>query len=218
MKTTLLALLLLTSCASHSLADCNPTWLGGSWYVGDADSAVVVEQGYNLTSTMGYDYHQGRLYGHCHLCFEVADVRASDAYMIQGAPAGVPIPIHVELRTGVSSDHRCGGFSDCPGMEVVGERLSIYSSESGDSVDCRCLIGQQSVGIDLVVTPDQEFVVGYYLEMSRGPTPFYEFAEEATVHFSGIPAGAQLVSCHGVNDAAVPTKPTSWGQLKASYR
>src|SRR5690348_3758282 len=107
MKAQVLALLLLISCASRSSASCNPTWLQGSWYAGDADSVDVVTyfMGSLLHATMGYDYRQGRFFGHCKACQTFADIRASDAYTIQGAPAGAPIPIHVELRTGVPSSH-----------------------------------------------------------------------------------------------------------------
>jgi hypothetical protein len=225
-------LILLSALPAHDVhaAACSTTIMAGVSFDADADSALVDGSpgypypGYGLTM-MGYDYHQGRFFGYCSGCYGLANIEGSDTYQIQGPPAGVPIHIHVELQVNLGA----GEFKDCSygGMEHFGLAFGIHTSQTmhtpdyGDSADycvCECSFGgTKSVGLDLTVLPDEAFVLSYSLEYDHGPSPGGGKVE-ATVHFSGVPAGAQLVSCHGVNDAAVATKPSTWGRVKAAYR
>jgi len=204
----------------RAFAACDPTTLVGVTFETDADSMVFHDVIRDRYSTMGYDYRAGRFFGHCVSCFLVGRIRGSDTYRIQGTPAGVPIPVHVEFRvvlnggTGaLCSDYHCQNFSFAKG--------SLYSSQGSDSAEaCACSGGATaSCGLALQVMPDEDFTIGYGFESGTGTDGFANGAvAEATVHFSGVPLGAELVSCHGVNDAAVTTLPSTWGRLKAAYR
>jgi len=152
MKLSLLAFVLLSSALpayeAHAAA-CGSTIIAGVAHDADADSAVIPPRpGYYGTSIMGYDYHQGRFFGHCLLdCFIQADIQGSDDYRIQGAAAGVPIHIHVEFRANLGA----GVYRDCSdycGMEDFGLAIAIHcsqtihSDEHGDSaIYCFCWAG-----------------------------------------------------------------------------
>src|SRR5262249_35842224 len=74
--------------------------------------------------------------------------------------------------------------------------------------------GTKSVGLDLTVLPDEDFVLRYTLAEEHAPG-VGNGGVEATVHFSGVPSSAQLVSCHGANDVAVATQRTTCGLVTA---
>jgi hypothetical protein len=228
MKLSLLSLMILFSALpihSAHAATCDPTLMGEGSFYGDADSAAISSpSSLNYgTSIMGYDYHQGRFFGHCTSCFDNTNIQGSDTYRIQGGIAGVPIHIHVEFL----AVWGWGSFYDCShcGMETYGLSVGLRSSQtihsgaqnvSAEYCDCGGG-GTKSLGLDLTVLPDEDFVLTYNFYSGHAPSPEGGHAE-ATVHFSGIPADAQLVSCHGVNDGVVATMPSTWGRLKAAYR
>jgi hypothetical protein len=204
------------------MAACDPTTISGATYYTDADSALVQDPyRYFAKSTQGYDFHLGRLFGHCTACFEVANVRGSDAYRIQGAPAGVPIPLHIDFRIDIYAGGSLGQCGIQCNNTFKEAKASIYSSQSGDS-STYCFCGgaiTKSIGLDLQVVPDEDFVVGYFVGEWVGFDGFADSGRvEANIHFNGVPTGAQLVSCHGVNDEVVAAKPSTWGHLKATYR
>jgi hypothetical protein len=45
-----------------------------------------------------------------------------------------------------------------------------------------------------------------------------ESKAQATLSFVGLPPGAQVTSCKGFGAIATPSRPTTWGRLKAAYR
>lgn len=222
MKTLLLAWLLLIAGSTRSMAACDPTMISGTPYYTDADSAVVQDPFRSFAhSTEGFDYHAGRLFGHCSACFEVANVEGSDAYVIEGAPAGVAVPIHVEFRIEMNQG---GSYTACLdfgcGQKHTSGFASLYSGGAGDSLGlCFCGGATKSIGLDLAPMTDEEFVIRYHLEEWTGTDGFAAPGQiEGRIYFSGIPSGAQLVSCHGVDDGAVAALPSTWGGLKARYR
>jgi len=226
-KTLFLAVLLLIACASRGMAACDPSTISGVSYDTDADSAVVSILGAPGSSTEGFDYHAGRFFGHSNGngCFEVVNVGGSDTYRILGAPPIVLIPIRIELRIqmrslGPGAFTSCGSGS-CTAHYHGGCSASMHGPNGErDSLSiCYCGETTRSLGLYFVVAPGAEFKVRYYVGESVGigfdPLPG---AVEATIHFTGVPPGAQLVSCHGVNEEAVAVMPTTWGHLKATYR
>lgn len=224
-KALLLALALLVSFASLGDAACDPTTISGVSYDTDADSMVTMDQYGRIAWKEGFDYHAGRFFARCmsggYAGPEFMDVRGSDSYHIQGAPAGVPIPLHVELQI----DATIGGtdlFSSCGfcNSHFSGFSASMYDSKGdADSISvCLCWHETRTITLDLSVMPDEEFSIRYGVRANAGIDSMDDGDLEALIRFGGLPPSAELVSCHGVNDAAVPTKPTSWGSLKASYR
>jgi hypothetical protein len=82
-----------------------------------------------------------------------------------------------------------------------------------------CWTATRSIGLDLTVVPDEAFSVRYVVEAGVGIGYRPETGDiDARIHFAGVPSGAQLTSCHGVDEAAVLAKSSTWGLVKATYR
>jgi hypothetical protein len=77
-------------------------------------------------------------------------------------------------------------------------------------VDDRLVIPVQYDG------PDPIFFLGLTLRAALGATP--GMAElTATLEFTGLPEGVVVASCQGYT-MPVPTLPSSWARVKATYR
>ena len=209
------------------MAACDPTTIEGAPFYTDADS-VLYGPRYSLDGLgkEGFDFRTGRFFA-SRLDFHgtrLMDVRGSDTYWIHNAPSGIPIPLHVELLI----DAELGVFSPCPACYCTDCNSHMAHLDAGmrdskggsDSVSvCGCWPVTRSFGLDLTVLPDEVFDVWYTVEAQIGiGASLAAGSVEARIHFAGVPAGAQLVSCHGVNDEAVAALPSTWGSLKARYR
>jgi hypothetical protein len=215
----LCSLLLLSTTAMRVSAACDPTTIEGVSYDTDADSAVF--NGPDHWGKEGFDFPNGRFFGTGHGLFgrggSFMNVKGSDVYFLEGAPGG-PFLIHAELQIQVQMGNLpppdCGICNSHAGEF----KATLYDSKGGgDSTEvCLCWNTTQTIGLDLSVLNLEEF------RLSCGIAGFEVGSDianiEARIRFTGVPPLARLSSCHGVNEQAVPTKSTSWGRVKATYR
>jgi hypothetical protein len=103
MKLSLLLILLQLSllATGPARAACDPSSIEGALFYTDADSVLYNNRwGAQGLGKEGFDFRTGRLFA-SRLGFNgvrLMDVRGSDTYQIEGAPSGIPIPLHVELQ------------------------------------------------------------------------------------------------------------------------
>lgn len=158
-----------------------------------------------ITSNFGYEY-----------------VTARDAYDLQGLPAGtvVPLTAHFSVNGYVESGLGCGG-SGCSGFfgaslyqgatQVANQSVSVGFTGRSDLV--------QTLGFPFSLTVGQPVALGfqlYYFVQAGGDG--YGGIGDGSLYFTGLPAGAKLVSCHGYSNLPTPTRTVSWGKLKTIYR
>ena len=77
---------------------------------------------------------------------------------------------------------------------------------------------QGSLTLSVRLTVGQPKIIVSSLAIRTAPGGYHEGEWRGRLRFSGVPAGARVVSCQGYGDTAVPVRPTTWGKLKAMYR
>jgi hypothetical protein len=137
---------------------------------------------------------------------------APDRFELVGVPEGVPVTLGVEFRVSVSGC--CDGTFLLPWIHAAIDGTDGPEELTTASVD----LTQSLTGTVSLAGWAREFWLGFLLEGGNGMG--YGGAARVTGHwrFTGLPAGASLVSCKSFAGEAVPARPTSWGAVKALYR
>ena len=202
------ALLLLLCLASAAAANPNcPSNLvqAGSMTLNSTDATNSAAEpgqcefgaGYSSAS---YNIPAGRysiaasVYGECSA---YAHVTVQDDFRVIGLPAGTPVAILAVLHAQVTD---CGTTM----TDVDGHHVTIFAGYEGKNAE---------VSLSIAAIAEQPFRLTYDAEA------FGDLQTSGSVnadfHFTGLPAGAAVVSCNGyVSPGAVAVKPASWGKLK----
>jgi hypothetical protein len=180
------------------------------------DQSGTFRAGYNLTT--GAMYLDKPIASGPGLMY----VNPRDRYDITGLPPGTVVPLTAILdvngyveSAGICTADGCSGTFGAR----IGDPFSWYAEQSVS-------VGQTGRS-DLVtqlqfpfsITVGQPSLVQYQIYYFATATGLgHGGIGQATFSFSGLPAGATLVSCNGYSAQPTPTRATSWGRLKTIYR
>jgi hypothetical protein len=137
----------------------------------------------------------------------------TDAYVVQGPPAGTPVTFRAQLTVFGSVFNLPGGFSRAqahfgvPGQPFV-ERVYGENDTHGPFQEVLELALTRSAGEPFPL----EFMV-----WARGQAQGTQAGVGCSLRFTELPPGATTTSCQGFRDRGVPAVPGSWGTLKAAY-
>jgi hypothetical protein len=207
---------LLASGVARPACPANSVSLGG--YGSTATSA----QQFDSSSTYGGAFHgaynlaTGELVLDqcCNLSSTVVDV--VDAYDVTGVPAGTPVLLTAQLSV-AGSLQTPGGVITCAiqhGVDVQ-QSLHVVNAYQGWQPFSEFLqlpvtiVAGQPEPIEFVLSGRR--TVGSRIDASGSQA-------RASIGFTGLPAGATIVSCQGYSGAPVPARRPSWGRLKTIYR
>jgi len=173
------------------------------------------------TYHVSYDLPHGRVFMEQPGCLCGAWVEATDAFDVTGVPAGTPVPLTAILTmdgavyTLGCSGTGCAGSVDC--------RISSGGVQDTRFDQVHLFVGSQDVhdvaSIPVTITAGTPVLISYYVHGQRSVGGSHGSRATGVLSFSGIPIGADVVSCQGFT-SAVPTaaRLRSWGALKAIYR
>lgn len=149
-------------------------------------------------------------------------VRARDLYDVAGVAAGAQVALTAQLDVdGYVQSPGCGG-SGCGGTFGARIRQGAALVERSVTFPNVFLGGQvslrETLQLPIVIsagTPESlEFELYVFIPAGGSAGG----AGSGKIHWSGVPAGAHIVSCQGFADSATPAWRTSWGNLKTLYR
>jgi hypothetical protein len=147
-------------------------------------------------------------------------VEAADGYDIAGVPPGTLVACTVQFT--VDSDvstscpvGTCGGVVGMRlrhGVQVAAQEHLVYLASGSQNL-------HDALQLPVTITAGHPEAIAFVLYG-------YRLAGEGTdgsdasgvISFAGLPAGANIISCHGYNPSPTPVKQGSWGRLKAYYR
>jgi len=147
-------------------------------------------------------------------------VNARDAYDVAGLPGGTVVPLTAMLDVnGYMESPGCGGtgcYGVCGAAIVQGaaqvvREVSVGFSGRSDLITTLELPISVTVGTPLVVEFD-------LYERANAGGDWHGGVADAQIRFTGLPAGASIVSCYGYSGGATPAHSLSWGRLKTIYR
>jgi hypothetical protein len=144
-------------------------------------------------------------------------VDTEDEYRIVGLPAGTPLDFTAEFVVGGSWNVYPGvpqGEFSCEAFLAVDADTSRFSVPLPGGC-CHGTIGQ-TLSLSLHRLAEEPFKVHLHL----GSHDYSGHVDvSGLLRFSGLPVGATVVSCQVYgSDSSTPTKRTTWGQLKNTYR
>jgi hypothetical protein len=136
------------------------------------------------------------------------EASTADSYTVVNPPPGPPLAFYAELHVTGTLSGSATAFA-VVSHDPLDYAAQEYSS-SGSPVDDRLVIPVQYDG------PGPIFFLGLTLRAALGATPGMADLT-ATLEFTGLPEGVVVVSCQGYT-MPVPTLPSSWARVKATYR
>ena len=177
--------------------------------------------GYGEYGSASWDLTQGRVgaSGTGSMGGYGGSVDAVDEFRLLGPDASQSVTIRVVL---VINGQVC---NSAPGACCYGAAQGYVRSADGTQdvfsvpgdPEYSCASATDSVEVVLSVVPGQPFTVGY--GVSGGGVEGGSGSAAGALHFSDLPPGAGIVSCHGFQqDLATPARRGSWGVLKIRYR
>jgi hypothetical protein len=147
-------------------------------------------------------------------------VLAADAYDVAGLPTGTVVTLTASLSVdGSVSTTGCGG-SGCGGVFVD----SLYSGVLADTRSHAIGVFNGSVPfhddltLPVTIVAGTPVVIQMRFEGFRSPGGSHASQGTGVLRFSGVPAGAAVISCQGYASGPTPTERASWGRLKLVYR
>jgi hypothetical protein len=162
-------------------------------------------------------------------CVSLAFAHATDVYQVEGVAAGTPLVFQAELvaHLAVHGDG-CAHGPDCYVAEVEATSdISLRDDGSAQLVQASLSVrgypcNFESAGLDTTIVLPMAHAAGdtFSLELTADAYSLIAYAGvSGQIFFSGLPAGASVMSCQGYHqDAATPTRRQSWGALKLLYR
>ena len=151
-------------------------------------------------------------------------VRVSDLYDVAGVAPGTPVLATAELLVDDAwvETVGCGG-TGCWGFvyaRIVSGPDSIEASNGINVYESNTKVSLTPFGSKLGITFTAGTPIPLTFRIEGHQTAGGSHATDATarIRFSGLPAGASVVSCQGYVDPSTPARPSSWGRLKAAYR
>lgn len=222
--TTVCALALLAgSHISAHAQPCTPNVLTfrsfGSFAVSSAQFDTTLA-GYG--DRLAYDLVTGLLELSTCCTFAPTVLETFDAYDVVGVPPGTPVQVTVELasRGEIYDAGGCGG-SGCGGTYAASIRNEAEVVE--DAAAFTLYAGarapfQFTISLPLTIVAGKPEEIRFRLQAQRAPGGSHGEIGESRFRFAVSDARASVVSCYGHVGTAVPSRPTSWGGLKATYR
>ena len=177
--------------------------------------------GPSFVSHATYDLIQGTLaLSITPVAGESVFVSTADAYDLLGLAPGTIVTIDAVL------DFEGGvGTPGCSGPDCAATFDAFLFDEfffSQRQLEAPAHTGrtseQNSLTLPVRFTAGRPNIIGCAFAMRTAPGGYHEGEWTGRLRFSGVPAGARVVSCQGYGDTAVPARPATWGKLKAMYR
>jgi hypothetical protein len=145
---------------------------------------------------------------------------AFDAFDVAGVPAGTVVNAVATLTVdGAVWTDGCGG-SGCGGFYWVWFRHGNDSLQvlQSDHLFSGRVDHHDVIQLPVTFTAGQPELLSIRAHGQRSPGGAHHSEATCVLTFSGLPAGAGVVSCKGYSGAIVPARPNSWGRLKTMYR
>ena len=170
---------------------------------------------YTSWGELGYSIPRGTLYSTNHSGFDGCQSRTTveDDFSVIGMPAGTVVTLTARLALSLRGGSLEGGG------HAYAELVEAASNSSAVDWGTRYFDGTtRDTALTLPVTAmvgtpfHMRFVVG----CSVGALCSAQW--HGSFDFTGLPAGVSVASCNGYGQLPTPTRPTSWGSLKARYR
>jgi hypothetical protein len=138
----------------------------------------------------------------------VSRVVASDRfYLHKVAEATFVVRLNVSFYW-IADNYRMAFAAAYARLEAEGRRDE--TSSVGPGLD-------RFVEIEVTASEGVPFVITYELEAS-GWGYYPVSTTSAWLEFLGLPPGAEITSCNGFAESAVPVEESTWGKVKALYR
>lgn len=191
-----------------SRAACPSSSINGVVTTLPADSLVNERPGYGDYLSGSYDLVLGTLGAYSNgLCCSVpaSEVIAQDSYRLTGFPSDETFLLTAELAWSVVSASFESAFS-----------TTVVSGQTVAGWDYPSMPYKESVQLVFPVTGQQEFMVTWRVSAQKGKSGPSQIA--GRFRFLNLPQGAAIESCQGFAGGLVPTQPTTWGAVKATYR
>jgi hypothetical protein len=222
----LLNALLVVPARAHAGASCPGSTVelsgGGAatYYVASLDTSLSVGGQFHV------DYHlvTGTLDMDQNRSVAMTYVRASDAYDVAGVPAGTPVPVtatfnvHSDIYTDTGcGDPNCAGYVDMQiqhGVDVADQNHTLGPPPLGPNSATYADL----LRLPMTIVAGQPEVVTFLLLGRFLPGGNEASDAHGVIGFTGLPAGASIVSCQGFSMGVTPTRHESWGRLKSIYR
>lgn len=138
----------------------------------------------------------------------VAEVIASDDYIVTGLPAGTVVSLTLKAQVQITTQ-MFGGSGQA--RVRVGNEERVFSAGNGSP-------GDALLNVPVAVAVGEPFRAHYQVQVSSG-TPSPVAYAGMSFRFAGMPPGTSIVSCQGyTQDAPTPVLRGSWGAAKILYR
>jgi hypothetical protein len=208
MKRFLAPFVFISIVAGTARADCPESTINGVNSTLSANDLQAIYGGSALRGT--YDLVGATLSGNVTgLGSGQTEVTARDVYKVIGVPAGQPVDVTAELV--VSGDAYSGSHTPHFKWDITS------GADYGEGFPPGPTFANRVLQVTIHAMGEQEFPLAWHV--LSGMSLEGGYAEiSAQFRFSNLPAGASVVSCQGYATGAVPTTPSTWGALKASYR
>jgi hypothetical protein len=223
MKALLCALVVL-SAATALAADCPVNSFGHSGIVEPIDAAIfdtTMGSAHGYPNRDAFDLVAGTLHVFHPGSLSPTRLATTDLFDVEGVAPGTLVPVTVEARDwGWIATDGCGG-SGCYGyvsmrvttptdsQQALAE-FNLFSPESRPFTS--------TVWCQAVLQAGSPIAVTFELQGGRALGGSHYSMSDAEYRFTGLPAGARVISCRGYADPGTPAFPRSWGSLKAAYR
>ena len=216
---------LVLAWARSSAGDCPASELSfgpGSVFTSSAavfDSSVIYSG--DSGARAAYDLPAGTVEV-LHCCgLGVGYARARDEFDVVGVPAGTRVAAVAEMAVEgwiISlgcSPSGCWGYLDA-GITSGPSTSQITLAE--ELLPAGRLPVSGSVQLPVTLVAGQPEIIEFALSARRAAGGNNGAEGIGRIQFTGLPAGARVVSCNGYGNVATPARRRSWGQIKTIYR
>jgi len=149
---------------------------------------------------------------------------ATDAYDVTGVAPGTALTLTAALDVnGYVTSPGCGG-SGCGGYFQASITEGANSNQQQVTFPDPFAGGQadmvQTLVLPITITAGTPTTIAFELAVFVPAGGNAGGAGTGVIHFTGLPAGAQVVSCQGFGTGGGPTpaRASSWGSLKTHHR
>jgi hypothetical protein len=147
---------------------------------------------------------------------------ATDDFDVTGVAPGTPVAVIAEFEVdGYVSSPGCGG-SGCggyfqasltQGANSNAQQVTLPNPFAGGQVNLT-----QTLTLPVTITAGSPLTIAFELAVFVPAGGNAGGSGNGTIRFSGLPPGANVVSCQGFGSATTPARSTSWGRLKTHHR
>jgi len=174
----------------------------------------------NFAGSGGWDMPAGLVHMYSTGTLTGVTTAVFDDFDVTGVPPGTVVNVLATLTVdGAVWTDGCGG-TGCGGFYWVWFR---HGTDSLSVVQSDHLFTGRADHHDVIQLP-VTFTAGQPEQLSirahgqRSPGGAHYSEATCVLTFSGLPQGADVVSCKGYSGAVVPVRTNSWGRLKTMYR